>query len=37
MKGKVMAKNTSISLGDHFESFVVQRVKSGRLHQPVMP
>ncbi|MEE9492746.1 MAG: type II toxin-antitoxin system ParD family antitoxin [Gammaproteobacteria bacterium] len=26
-----MAKNTSISLGDHFENFVVQRVKSGRF------
>jgi len=26
-----MAKNTSVTLGDHFESFVDQRVKSGRF------
>jgi len=25
-----MAKNTSISLGDHFENFVDDRVKTGR-------
>jgi antitoxin ParD1/3/4 len=25
-----MSKNTSISLGDHFEHFVDERVKSGR-------
>lgn len=25
-----MAKNTSITLGDHFESFVTQQVQSGR-------
>lgn len=25
-----MAKNTSISLGDHFEKFINSRVKSGR-------
>lgn len=26
-----MGKNTSISLGDHFESFVDERVSSGRF------
>jgi antitoxin ParD1/3/4 len=25
-----MAKNTSVSLGDHFEAFVDERVKAGR-------
>lgn len=25
-----MAKNTSISLGDHFESFINQQIESGR-------
>lgn len=25
-----MAKNTSISLGDHFESFIESQIKSGR-------
>lgn len=25
-----MAKNTSISLGDHFEGFIAQQVKNGR-------
>ena len=25
-----MAKSTSISLGDHFESFINQQIKSGR-------
>lgn len=25
-----MAKNTSVSLGDHFEEFVNERVKAGR-------
>lgn len=25
-----MSKNTSISLGEHFEKFVLQRVQSGR-------
>ncbi len=25
-----MAKNTSVSLGDHFEEFVAQRVEAGR-------
>lgn len=25
-----MAKNTSVSLGDHFENFVDERVKNGR-------
>jgi antitoxin ParD1/3/4 len=25
-----MAKNTSISLGDHFESFIDQQISSGR-------
>ena len=27
---KVMAKNTSILLGDHFDDFINQQVKSGR-------
>jgi len=26
-----MGKNTSVSLGDHFEAFVDERVKSGRF------
>ncbi|MEM1152641.1 MAG: type II toxin-antitoxin system ParD family antitoxin [Pseudomonadota bacterium] len=26
-----MAKNTSVTLGDHFESFVDERVQSGRF------
>ena len=26
-----MAKNTSVSLGDHFETFVDDRVKAGRF------
>ena len=25
-----MAKNTSVSLGDHFETFVDERIKAGR-------
>ena len=25
-----MAKNTSISLGDHFDSFISEQIKSGR-------
>ena len=25
-----MAKNTSISLGEHFDSFITQQIKSGR-------
>lgn len=25
-----MARNTSVSLGDHFESFIAERVKTGR-------
>lgn len=25
-----MAKNTSITLGDHFEGFIVQQIKTGR-------
>ncbi|MFN3881139.1 MAG: type II toxin-antitoxin system ParD family antitoxin [Nitrincola lacisaponensis] len=25
-----MAKNTSISLGDHFDSFIAHQIKSGR-------
>ena len=27
-----MAKNTSITLGDHFESFISQQIKTGRYH-----
>lgn len=30
-KRKVMAKNTSILLGDYFESFIKQQVKSGKF------
>jgi antitoxin ParD1/3/4 len=28
--GGAMAKNTSISLGDHFDSFIAQQLQSGR-------
>ncbi len=27
-----MAKNTSITLGNHFESFISQQIKTGRYH-----
>ncbi len=27
-----MSKNTSITLGDHFESFISQQLKTGRYH-----
>ena len=27
-----MSKNTSISLGDHFESFISKKVRTGRYH-----
>ena len=30
--GRIMAKNTSISLGDHFESFIADQVESGRFN-----
>ena len=30
-KVRTMAKNTSVSLGDHFENFVDDRVKAGRF------
>lgn len=27
-----MGKNTSVSLGDHFESFILNKIGSGRYH-----
>ena len=30
MNGATMAKNTSITLGTHFDEFITQRVKNGR-------
>ena len=27
-----MSKNTSISLGDHFENFILNNIRSGRYH-----
>jgi antitoxin ParD1/3/4 len=32
VKNKIMGKNTSISLGNHFESFVLSKIGSGRYH-----
>jgi antitoxin ParD1/3/4 len=29
-KGYIMAKNTSITLGDHFDQFINQQLKTGR-------
>lgn len=29
--GYVMAKNTSISLGDHFDGFIAHQIESGRF------
>lgn len=30
IKGCVMAKNTSITLGDHFDGFITNQIQSGR-------
>ena len=30
LKGAAMSKNTSISLGNHFESFIAAQIESGR-------
>ena len=32
LKNKIMSKNTSISLGSHFESFIQNKVGSGRYN-----
>jgi len=31
-KNIIMSKNTSISLGNHFESFILNKIGSGRYH-----
>jgi antitoxin ParD1/3/4 len=31
-KSTIMSKNTSISLGDHFERFISAKIGSGRYH-----
>jgi len=31
-KTTIMSKNTSISLGTHFESFILNKIGSGRYH-----
>ena len=32
VKNRIMGKNTSISLGNHFESFILKKIGSGRYH-----
>ena len=32
VKNIIMGKNTSISLGDHFEDFILNKIGSGRYH-----
>ena len=32
VKNYIMSKNTSISLSDHFESFILNTIGSGRYH-----
>ncbi len=28
-----MARNTSVTLGEHFDDFVLEKIKAGRLHR----